>query len=137
MDNLQNCLINHEGLKKFPYFDTNGNQTIGIGRNLTTKGLSVNECIYLMNNDMQECTQELKIYSWFCELDQVRQEVIIELCFNIGIHGVLEFQNTIKSLEQKDWESASNNLLNSEWANEVGEIRSQNMAKRLLTGSYE
>lgn len=140
MTELEQIIIAHEGEKSFVYPDSLGYWTIGIGRLVDKRkggGLSQDEMIYLLQNDIAKARNELLPYSWFNNLDTVRQEVLIELCFNIGLGGILEFKNTLALIEAKEYEKASQNLLESLWAKQVGPIRSQNMAKRLATGSYD
>lgn len=136
MDDLISCIKEHEGLRLICYKDTLGFWTIGFGRNLSGKGISNAEALYMLNNDINECKVLLSHYDWFNALDKVRQEVLIELCFNIGLGSLLKFVHMIEYLKQHDYKNAASDMLNSLWARQVGELRSENMAKRLLTGSY-
>ena len=136
MDDLRSLLIEHEGLKLFPYTDTVGKTTIGVGRNLTDRGISHNEAMTMMNNDIGMCINQLEHFSWYTAMDKVRQEVLVELCFNIGLPDLLKFKTMISFLIEKDWELAADAMLASKWRQDVGVIRSSNMAKRLVTGSY-
>jgi lysozyme len=133
---LRARIIEHEGLKLFPYKDTVGKWTIGVGRNLSDRGISHDEAMYLLNNDIQESIQELKHYDWFNNLDEVRQGVLIELHFNIGLTSLLKFKNMIACLEKKYYLNAAKALENSLWSRQVGKIRSEDMADRLISGSY-
>lgn len=133
---LRARIIEHEGLKLFPYKDTLDKWTIGVGRNLSDRGISHDEAMYLLNNDIQESAQELKHYDWFNNLDEVRQGVLIELHFNIGLTSLLKFKNMIACLEKKYYLNAAKALENSLWARQVGKIRSEDMADRLISGSY-
>jgi lysozyme len=120
------------------YIDTLGVATIGIGRNITSSGpgLSDDECLYLLRNDITRCRNQLERFKWYTELDEVRKDAIVELVFNLGLAGFLNFKNTIKFIEQKNFEEASKNLLKSKWAKQVREKRSKNIAHRLRTGQY-
>ena len=129
----------HEGLSLYCYDDSLGFKTIGYGRCIDKRkgdGITQEEAQYLLQNDINKCEMELAHFSWFMQMDSIRQDVIVELCFNIGLTGVLKFLQMIASIEKKDYEAASMHLLNSEWASQVGPNRSENMAKRLETGSY-
>ena len=71
---LADQLIHHEGMECFPYVDTVGKTTIGVGRNLTDRGLSQDECRYLLANDIEISISELKRnFDWFTKLDDTRQ----------------------------------------------------------------
>ncbi len=139
MDNLEARVIRHEGKKKSAYQDSLGYWTIGIGRLIDSRknaGLSDDEMLYLLRNDLAESEKELMRFPWFTKMDRVRQEVMIELHFNIGLANLLGFKNMIAYLTKGSYINAATQLLNSLWAKQVGENRSSDMANRLRTGSY-
>ncbi len=110
--------------------------TIGIGRNIQDRGISRDEAMYLLKNDLALSKSELSHYDWFTKLDTVRQEVLIELHFNIGLAKLLKFKNMIRFLSEGYYLNASTQLMKSLWASQVGEKRAKDMATRLKTGSY-
>jgi lysozyme len=59
VDALTADLIRDEGLKLKPYTDTVGKLTIGIGRNLTDRGISRQEALVLARNDVDAAAAEL------------------------------------------------------------------------------
>lgn len=136
MDELTQRIIDHEGLKLFPYKDSADKLTIGIGRNIQDRGISRDEALYLLNNDIALSRRELSHFDWFNAMIPVRQDVLVELHFNIGLAKVLEFKTMIAFLEHKYYLNASTQLLNTLWAKEVGENRANDMAYRLKTGTY-
>lgn len=136
MDELTQRIEAHEGLRLFPYPDTVGKTSIGYGRNLQDRGISKEEAVMLMQNDLAESRVELGHYDWFNRLDKVRQEALIELHFNIGLARLLKFKQMISHLITHDYPNAADELLNSLWATEVGRTRSRDMADRLTTGKY-
>lgn len=123
----------HEGTKLKPYQDSVGKTTIGIGRNLTDRGISKEECYYLFNNDLNLVYSELMEYDWFKELDDVRQYVLMDMCFNIGITKLLQFSKFIAALEIKNYVMAANQMLNSKWADQV-KGRAIELSKIMATG---
>lgn len=139
-DRLEQEVITHEGKSKSVYKDSLGYDTIGIGRMCDKRknaGLSDDEMLYLLRNDLSKAKLELTPYSWFITLDDVRQGVLIEICFNIGLDGFLQFKRMIQALSDKDYGLSAKELINSLWSKQVGPNRSQNMANRLKTGIYE
>lgn len=136
MGQLDEVIIQHEGMRLKPYTDTTGHLTIGIGRNLDDNGISQDEAMYLFNNDLTSCESGLSSYSWYCSLDEVRQGVLIELTFNIGLSKVLQFVNMISALKNGAYSKAATELLSSKWATQVGQDRANNMARRLMSGTY-
>lgn len=115
-------LVRHEGLKLKPYRCTAGKLTIGIGRNLDDCGISQKEAYAILDRDIQDCEQRLleEIPNIYNNLDEVRQSVLLNMCFNLGIKGLLEFKNTLAFIGAGDWERAANNMLASKWAKQVG-----------------
>jgi len=53
-------------------------------------------------------------------LDEVRQSVLLNMCFNLGMKGLLQFKNTLNFVAAGDWERAANGMLVSKWAKQVG-----------------
>ena len=128
-------LTRDEGCRQFPYVDTVGKTTIGVGRNLTDVGLSAEEIDYLLANDVKKVQGQLSAYDWYNKLDPVRQGAIQNLTFNIGINGVLHFPSAIHYLSVGDWGNAKAQLLNSLWATQVGQ-RAQRLAQQIETGVW-
>ena len=137
MDNdiLTQNLIADEGLRLKPYTDSTGNLTIGVGRNLNAEGISVQEALYLLNNDIQRVETELAPVQNFSTLSQPRQNVIIEMAFNMGFEGVMGFQEMWQAIQAQDWNGAANAMLDSLWAKQVGQ-RAVRLATSMRTGTY-
>lgn len=136
MNPLNAIVLKHEGLKLKPYKDTRGFTTIGVGRNLDVCGISSEEAYTMLDNDLTRCQLELISFSWYGCMDEIRKGVIIELVFNVGLSKALQFTKMIAALKILDYPTASKELLNSDWAVQVGRDRSNNMASRLLLGRY-
>lgn len=130
---LTRMLILDEDSRQFPYSDSVGKLTVGIGRNLTDKGLSSDEILYLFNNDVREVEHELSFYAWFTNLDDVRRLVIADMAFNLGTPKLLRFNNTINALKIGDYQVAADEMLDSKWAKQVGK-RAGRLASMMRTG---
>jgi len=167
MKSLEEQLKLHEGIKLYPYKDTKGKWTIGVGRNLTDVGISARELLfilagkeescseiegldaavyydlnngisvidaeYLLKNDVRKVKKELFKHDWFTQLDYVRMKIIIDMAFNLGISGLFEFDNMIKALKKKDYETAAYEMENSKWWEDV-KTRAERLKKMMLTG---
>lgn len=122
MDRIKEQLVRHEGLRLKPYRCTAGKLTIGIGRNLDDCGISQSEAYIMLINDIMNCEKQLqaKIPDIYNGLDAVRKSVLLNMCFNLGINGLLGFKNTLAFIKTGDWERAANNMLVSRWAKQVG-----------------
>ena len=122
MDRIKEQLVRHEGLRLKPYRCTAGKLTIGIGRNLDDSGISQSEAYIMLINDIMNCEKQLqaKIPDIYNGLDEVRKSVLLNMCFNLGVSGLLGFKNTLAFVKAGDWERAANNMLVSRWAKQVG-----------------
>jgi len=158
---LRDQLILHEGLKLRPYKCPANKWTIGVGRNLEDVGLSKDEqfklfgtsnlnrkevidgllargitkeqALYLLDNDIENCTADVKRFPWFESLDPVRQKVIIDMRFNLGLAGLMRFKRMILALEQGDYDRAGEEMKDSKWYSQVG-IRGRRLVKMMKTG---
>ena len=119
--NITDLLIRHEGLRLKPYRDTVGKLTIGVGRNLDDVGITREEALYLLKNDIDNARRELiKTIPRFLDMDKVRQIVLISMTFNLGLSRFKRFKKLIAAIERKDWDQAAKEMLNSKWAKQVG-----------------
>ena len=121
MDRIKEQLVRHEGLRLKPYRCSAGKLTIGIGRNLDDCGITQSEAYVMLINDIINCEKQLqsKIPDIYNGLDEVRKSVMLNMCFNMGINGLLGFKNTLAFVKVGDWERAANNMLVSKWAKQV------------------
>ena len=137
MSKLSDQLRIHEGVRKHVYLCSAGYETIAVGRNIAESGigLSDDEIDYLLENDIKRCKQELISLSWFSDLDAVRQDAIVNLCFNLGLTRLMGFQNAMGAMAVGDYEKAADEFLDSRWAKQVGQ-RSLDVAHMIRTGEY-
>lgn len=118
---LRQLLVRHESYNQFPYPDTRGFRTIGIGRNLDTRGIPRAEAVYLLDDDIDYFLGRLPVVlPFFHGMSENRQIVLVYMCFNLGVKGLLEFKNMILALECGDHERAAHEMMKSRWAAQVG-----------------
>lgn len=130
---LKQLIVDHEGYERFPYCDTKGNQTIGIGYNLTARGLPDSWINNQYDEDVNYFYNQLtEDYEWFRTLDNPRQIVLIDMCF-MGYKKFQEFKKLIAAMEEKDYKIAYQEILGSEWAIDV-KNRAEQDAHIMLTG---
>jgi lysozyme len=133
---LWDQLALHEGRRAKPYQDTVGKWTIGCGRNLTDKGLSESEIDYLLMNDIRECTDDLKTFLWWDDLDEVRRNVLIDMRFNLGPSRFRGFKATLAAVAMGDYVTASDQMRKSKWYRQV-KGRGERLARMMSTGLME
>lgn len=130
---LEERLIRHEGLSYRLYVDTTGHHSIGVGRNLSAVGIRHDEAMLMLRNDMAEALKHAQGFAWFSELDPVRQEVVIEMVFNLGLGGFRKLTTLIDALERHDYAHAARRMRTFLWYRQVG-IRGERLAQMMETG---
>lgn len=111
----------HEGVKLKAYKCTADKTTIGVGRNLDDLGITEEEADYLLANDISRVKVALsREIPWMADLNDVRQRVLLDMAFNLGISGLMQFKKTLKAIQDKDFERAGRMMLDSKWATQVG-----------------
>ena len=140
MSKLEDMLLVHEGKKRFVYRCTSNALTIGVGRNIDPNkggiGLSDDEILYMLRNDIKRVYDELDgNLPWFKDLDDVRQDVLSDMCFNMGISRLLNFRKMLAAVELGLYDRASDELLNSKYAEQV-KGRALKLARMMKEGKY-
>lgn len=135
-DKLASMLVEHEGLRLKPYRCTAGKLTIGVGRNLDDRGITPDEALYLLRNDIRDSRKELSAsFPWFDNLDEVRQSVLIDMNVNLGLSRLKGFRNTLALIGVGKYEAAAVEMLDSKWAEQVGR-RAQRLSRMMATGRW-
>lgn len=127
-------LITDEALRLKPYLDTRGKLTIGIGRNLTDKGISIVTARQMLDEDIDEAVADLATFPWFRTLDSVRQRVMVNVRFNLGPKRFRKFKDMLAAMQRYDYTVAAAELLDSDAAREDAPARYKKLAKWLATG---
>lgn len=137
MINIEEELIKEEGLSLSTYDDGLGNFTIGVGHLLREPSdpITLEQAGKLLNKDImtavEQCVKNIPCYG---ELDEVRQYVLISMMFNMGWNRLKTFKKFLLALDNKSFSVASEEMLDSRWANQV-KNRSKKLAKMMKTGS--
>ena len=154
-DDFIKKLIQHEGLRLEVYQDTLGIDTIGIGRNLEDRGITEQElsdlgipsielvyengitevaAVYLATNDVQIVETELvRAHPCVDKLDSVRQLILMDMAFNMGVPRLCKFKNMWAAIHEEDFITAAKEMLDSRWANQV-KSRSTKLAHAMHHG---
>lgn len=129
---LKKQIVQDEGLVLKLYKDTKGIPTIGVGINLLV-GITREEATYLMESRIKAIHKELDNFFWFKELNDKRQNVIINMAYNLGVTGLLKFKNMIAAIQDKKWKQAAKEMLDSQWYKDVGK-RAERLAEEMERG---
>jgi len=150
-------LVVSEGLRLQVYKDTLGIDTIGIGRNLEDRGVTKEEldwmdipsidtiyemgiteadAVYLATNDVQIVEEELvRAHPCVDSLDAVRQLIVIDMAFNMGVPRLNKFKNMWAAIHVEDYPTAAKEMLNSRWASQV-KGRATKLANAMHNGEF-
>ncbi len=142
-ETLRHQLEIHEGKRLTAYFCPAGYLTVGVGHNveanpvgaligreITQEGdeISQTESDALLDHDIDRFADEVRQrFDFFETLSDPRQHVLVDMAFNLGTQGMLNFKNMITALREGNYTRAAAEMLDSRWARQVGR-RSQNLA---------
>ena len=136
-----NRLITEEGYRQYPYNDATGsrvsclpggNLSWLIGLNLETSG-SIELAKVIVQYLVNKLNEQFKVFWWYGALDDARLSVIIDLAFNMGMNGLLHFPKMLAAIGAQNWQSAHDELLDSDAARMLPK-RYQALAQILLSG---
>lgn len=145
-DLLTRSIIEHEeGWRPEPYYDHLGYPTVGYGFNLRMpknaplpgfvmpKAAGEAWMQAIIDHIRSELSEEL---SW---LSETRQAIIISMAYQMGIKGVLSFNDMWAAIRKGDWNKASREMLCSKWAKQTparAHRHAEVMAKGQAEGVY-
>jgi lysozyme len=132
---LENHLRWAEGERTFPYRDTTGHLTIGVGRNLSEKGLSPDEIDHLLTNDVVEVLDVCRGLPYWNHLNDARRIVVADMVFNLGERGFHTFKKMEEALLHELYDEAAREMTDSTWFRQVGR-RSHKLVKAMRTGLW-
>ena len=140
-DRLRAQLIRHEGCVLHAYKDSLGFTTLGVGRLIDARkggGITRDEAEYLLSGDIDRVTRGLfvRFPTWFPQLDPVRQAVIVEMGFQLGLIGLSRFVRTLGAVAEGDYARAATQMLASTWATQTP-ARARELAAQMTSGVWD
>ena len=126
----------HEGLRLDLYKCPADKWTIGYGRNLEDNGIREDEALLMLNNDIDQVLHECqRAFDWFDRLDNPRQDVVLDMVFNLGLTRFRGFKKMIRALSDGDYITAAEEMMDSRWAKQV-KTRAITLRQIMITGEY-
>ena len=110
----------HEGYRSQVYKCTEGYDTIGYG--FAIKDLELDEDIaemILMRKLDLLMNRIQKTFNWWRSAEDEVKNVVVEMCYQLGVSGFSKFKKTIDHLENKRYGKASVEMLDSRWAKQT------------------
>jgi lysozyme len=130
-EQLEADLVRDEDEVLHAYQDSEGYWTIGAGILIDKRrggGITREESRYLLRNRVARTMASLsERLPWWSELSPNRQRALVNMAFNLGLDGLLEFKRFLAALQARRWADAVAEMKDSRWARQVGE-----RARRLM-----
>ena len=133
MSQLAESIRQHEGWRDKAYQDSEGIWTIGYGTNLQELKIDKQQGEQWLELQIQEATLGAGRFPEFALLNAVREDVFIEMVYNMGPGRVAGFRNMLRAIRDGEWEEAAIEMLDSKWARQVGR-RARTLAKLMDAG---
>jgi len=128
MDRLLASVKKHEGYRNKVYLDTLNKRTIGVGH-LCVEEFWEDDKEYeekflmdILEADLQNAikgAKDLMAEHGCMDIDEIAEEIIIEMIFQLGKTGVSKFKNMWKALSGLDYSTAAIEMLDSRWAKQT------------------
>ena len=127
MSKLLDNIKKSEGFRSTVYKCTEGHDTIGYGFAIKDLVLTEHIATRILNAKLVELKLRVQQkFPFISDLPDEVQNVVIEMCYQMGVSGFSKFKKTISLLESKEFLSASKEMLDSRWAKQT-----PNRAKKL------
>ena len=137
LERLMESVKKHEGYRNKVYLDTLGKRTVGVGH-LCVEDFWEDDKEYeekflmeILADDLQNAikgARELKEEHSCTDIDEIAQEILVEMVFQLGKNGVSKFKNMWKALSEHNYTGASYEMLDSKWAKQTPN-RAKSMAE--------
>ena len=120
MNNLIKQIKHNEGYRSRVYKCTEGYDTMGYGFAIKDLVLSEEVCEMILIEKLEFLEKSIKNrFSWYEESPQVIKEVIMNMCYQLGVSGFSKFKKTISYFAESDYKGASVEMLDSKWARQT------------------
>jgi len=120
MKDLLESIKKHEGFVEHVYDDSLGIPTIGYG--FAIKDLVLDEDIAeeILIRKLERLKRNANSrFRWLEDMPVVVQEVILNMCYQLGVTGVSKFRKAISAFQEGEWHEAADEMLDSLWARQT------------------
>ena len=137
MEHLLAHLKDAEGFRQFPYKCPADKWTIGYGFNIEDRGIPKEVAEFWLQHELNVIDTELEatLERLDISLDRVRYSVLLDMAFNLGTPRLLGFKKMLTALQDKDYEKAAVEMLDSRWARQVGR-RARKLSQVMRKGRW-
>ena len=129
--NLIDSIKKHEGYVGIVYKDSLGIDTIGYGFAIKDLELDEDICEIILERKITQLIDRINNkFSWYKYMPQEIKDIVTAMCYQLGVTGFSKFKKTIAYLQDKKWEEASVEMLDSLWARQTPN-RAKEMSDRV------
>ena len=134
--NIRNLLLYHEGYNRKLRKNSFGRLIIGVGYDIEERGLPGDIIKELFHRDVTRIWRECKEqFPWWDQLSAIRQEVLLDMCYCLGIEKLSKLHKLLNAVAQKDYEEAARCILDSEFARRF-RTRAYDLAQAIRTNNW-
>ncbi|MDW6004736.1 glycoside hydrolase family protein [Vibrio mangrovi] len=137
-----------EGWREVPYLCSEGYPTIGFGFRIGPKESALHHYQFtlprqageiwlssLLASVTSEAEHTPDIKRALASCNEARQAVLISMAYQMGTSALNQFKKTLTAIENRRWDEAHDEMLNSRWAQQTP-ARAQRHAQQMLTGTW-
>ena len=137
LDALRADLERDEGVVAYGYQDSRGILTCGMGFNIDRQhggGIPLEVIKFWAGVLLKRLATQLEMtFGWWDRLDDVRQLVLANMAYNLGVGGLLEFKKMLAAVAADNYDAAADEMAESTWAKQVPN-RAQRLIVEMRTG---
>lgn len=132
----QKMIKDFEGVRLRMYKCPAGKWTIGVGHNLEDNGITEDMADYILERDLREAEINVRTkFPTYYKLNEARQFVLVDMCFNMGIAKLLTFKKMLSALAKGEYPTAAREMQDSKWYRQVGN-RGKILCEIMKSGEY-
>jgi lysozyme len=128
-----------EGFRGVPYKDSNGNWSIGYGRNMKAHPYTEVEAAQWLERHLDEIQHEVlfreETRDIYLGLNEVRRSALVQMAYQMGFNGLVKFTGTLAKMKAGDYAGAAANIRGSLWYRQTRD-RAEIMATMFETGEW-
>ena len=132
--NIVETVKKHEGFEPKVYKCPTGHDTIGYG--FKVSDMYIDEDIaqeMLIRILIHKENQMRNTFDWVDDMPVLVQEVLLNMCYQMGVHVVSKFKKMIRAMKNEKWADAANEMLDSKWARSDSPNRAKELSDIVLS----
>ena len=132
--NIIETVKKHEGFEPRPYTCPTGHLTIGYGFKMSDLYIEEDIAHEMLVRILAHKEKQMRdTFDWIDDMPVLIQEVVLNMCFQMGCHGVSHFKKMIKAMKNEKWADAANEMLDSKWARSDSPNRAKELSDIVLS----